>query len=297
MPLWEVIVPISLALTIAPILNGIGRKVKAKVQMRQGPSILQTWYDLASLLSMEAILPTDRPSFRLAPYVALASAIAAATVLPYGGLSPLRFSGDFFVFLYVVAMVSIAYIVAGFSLPSTYTNAGANREMMMVLSIEPVLGIAIGILALNSHSLCLSYMPLHLHASPSIFLAIGLLAYAVYVEGGFVPFDAAEAETEILEGTLCEYSGRLLGIFKWAIMVKRFVLLWLLGSFIVLPLTGGFPGWTVFLLQLIVVLAIYFAAVTVETYNARLRIDQAIRMNTKVFLASLVILLIASLGW
>ncbi len=298
------LITVMIIFLLPPLLDGISRKVKAKIQYRVGASIFQTYYDLQSLLNMEPILPTERLAFRIAPYIAFASALAAALLLPFGSFVPVAFTGDFFVFLYVLAMFSVAMMIAGFSVNNSYTNAGANREMMLILSIEPVLGVAIGVFALNAHSLSIGGIPLNITFTPSLILAYVLLAYAVYVEGGFIPFDIAEAETEILEGPLCEYSGRLLGMFKWAMLIKRLALLWLFVSFLVLPImkniidittfTGGLATLAV---QLIVLFIIYSIIAIIEASNARLRIDQAIRQNTRVFLAGLVVLLIAALGW
>ncbi|NJE11523.1 respiratory chain complex I subunit 1 family protein [Thermococcus sp. LS2] len=298
------LITIAIIFFLPPLLDGISRKIKAILQWRQGGPILQTYYDLQSLLSMEPILPTERLAFRIAPYIAFASALSAALVLPFGNFVPVRFTGDFFVFLYVLAMFSVAMMIAGFSVNSTYTNAGANREMMLILSIEPVLGVAIGIFALNAHSLSISGIPLNLTFTPSTILAYVLLAYAVYAEGGFIPFDIAEAEPEILEGPLCEYSGKLLGIFKWSMLIKRLALLWLFVSFLVIPIIRDFidistfaGGLVVLVAQLVAVFVLYAIIAIIEASNARFRIDQAIRVNSKVFMASLVVLIIAALGW
>ncbi|WP_297500019.1 NADH-quinone oxidoreductase subunit H [Thermococcus sp.] len=291
-------ISLCLILFLPPLLDGIGRKVKARIQLRQGPSILQTYYDLTTFLSVEPVYPTERLAFRLAPYIAFASAVSAALVLPYGRVIPVSFTGDIFVFLYVLAMVSIAYMVGGFSLNNTYTNTGANREMMMILSIEPILGVAIGTFALNAHTLRIGAIPFALTFTVSVLLAYGLLAYSVYVEGGFIPFDVAEAEQEILEGTFSEYSGYLLGIFKWALMIKRFALLWLLSSFISIPFVRNVAnGALILITQLIVLLLLYAGIAVIESMNARLRIDHVIRRNTGVFLCSLAVLLLAALGW
>ena len=295
-------IAVCLILFLPPLLDGIARKVKAKIQLRQGASIFQTYYDIITFLSMEPVYPTERLSFRLAPYIAFASAVSAALVLPYGRVIPVSFTGDIFVFLYVLAMVSIAYMIGGFSLNNTYTNTGANREMMIILSIEPVLGVAIGTFALNAHTLRMGAIPFAVTFTVSVLLAYALLAYSVYVEGGFIPFDVAEAEQEILEGTFCEYSGYLLGIFKWALMIKRFALLWLLSSFVSIPLVrnvanGTLGGALILLTQLTVLFLLYAGIAVIESMNARLRIDHIIRKNAGVFLCSLAVLALAALGW
>ena len=298
-----IIVGIVLVVFLPPFLDGVARKVKARVQYRVGPPILQTFYDLQKLFGLPSLRPTENRWFRVAPYLALASVFSAAFLLPYGKWVPVRFSGDIIVFLYVLAMVSIAIMIGAFSTQNAHSNIGGHREMMMLLSVEPVLGIALGIFAFKAGTLSLSEIPLKVPASFSTVLAYLLLIYAAYAEGGFVPFDVAEAETEIAGGVLVEYSGRLLGVLEYAMLAKRLVLLWLLSTFLTIPilrgiqLTGIAGGVVVLVVQLILVLVAYPIIAALEATNARYRIDQAVALNTRIFLLSLVVLAVAAVGW
>lgn len=291
---------IILALGLSPLLDGVGRKIKARIQYRMGPPVLQTAYDLSKLLRTPSLVVGGK-GFIIAPYIALTSALLSITILPIGGISPISFSYDIFVFLYVLAMVSIAFMMAGFSVNNTYANIGANREMMLILSVEPVLGLALAILALLTGSLNIEGIigsirlmnPMYI---PLLFTVYAILAYIVYVEGGFIPFDVAEAETEILEGPLCEYSGRLLGVFKWALLIKRLTLVWLLSSLIIVPLTPyptSIPSYIFTLtLQLLLTLVIYSVIAANEAHMARYKIDWIISLNKYVFLAVLVLFIV-----
>ncbi|AHF80869.1 Hydrogenase 4, component C or formate hydrogen lyase subunit 4 [Thermococcus paralvinellae] len=290
-------------LLLPPLLDGIARKIKAILQSRQGPPLLQTYYDISTLLSMEPILPTDRLGFIVAPYAAFAAALSAGLVLPFGNFIPVAFTGDIFVFLYVLAIFSISMMMAGFLVNNTYANAGANREMMIILSVEPILGVALGIFALKTHTLSISGIPMNLTITPSVILAFIFLAYSIYVECAFIPFDVAEAETEILEGPFVEYSGRLLGIFKWAMLIKRVVLIWLFVSFIVLPImknivdiTSLYGAVATLITQLVMLVVFYATSAVIEATTARMKITPIIKQNTIIFVAGLIALAIASLG-
>ena len=298
-----IIVGIVLVAILPPFLDGIARKVKARIQYRVGPPILQTYYDLQKLFGLPSLRPTENKWFRVAPYLALASAFSAAFLLPYGKWVPVKFSGDIVVFFYVLAMVSVAIIIGAFSTQNAHSNIGGHREMMMVLSVEPILGVALGIFAFKAGTLSLSAIPLKVPASFSTVLAYLLLIYAAYAESGFVPCDIAEAETEIAGGVLVEYSGRRLGVLEYAILAKRLVLLWLLSTFLTIPilrgitLTGVVGGIVVLAVQLILVLVAYPLIAALEATNARYRIDQAVALNTRIFLLSLVVLAVAAVGW
>ncbi len=283
------------------LLDGIGRKIKARIQYRNGPPVLQTFYDMFKLLKTPSLVPGG-VGFIIAPIIAFSAALISMSMLPIGMVSPISFSYDIFVYLYVLAMVSIAMMLAGFSVQNAYANIGANREMMMILSIEPILGIVLGTIALVTGNLSIEKIVLSAgfldvkHLILYIFSLI-MLTYAIYVECGFIPFDLAEAETEILEGPLVEYSGRLLGLFKWALLIKRFSLIWLFTSLLTAPLLihYGVSITTMllsFVVQLAVATIIYCCMVTYEALTPRYKIDWVIKSNLKIFLLSIAYLMI-----
>ncbi|AIU70594.1 hydrogenase [Thermococcus eurythermalis] len=279
---------------LPPLLDGVARKVKAMIQNRVGPSILQTWYDIITLLSMESILPTSSLAFRMAPYVALASALCMALMLPYGSGAIINFGGDLIAFIYVFTLFSAALVFGALSVDNSYSHAGANRELTLSLIFKPLFAVTIGIFALKTGSLSITKIARSISPSPSIIGAYLLLLYVTYVESGFIPYDIAEAETEILEGPLTEYSGRLLGLFKWALQIKRFAMIWLFASFVALPVAEGVVA---FALQLLVFLLTYLLMVTYESLNARHRLDQATKQGVKAIVIGVIIMIIAWLGW
>ncbi|USS40890.1 NADH-quinone oxidoreductase subunit H [Thermococcus aggregans] len=279
---------------LPPLLDGIARKVRAMIQNRVGPSIFQTWYDIITLLSMDSILPTSSLAFRLAPYLALASALCMALMLPYGSDAIINFGGDLIAFIYVFTLFSAALVFGALSVDNSYSHAGANRELTLSLVFKPLFAITIGIFALKTGSLSITEIAHSVSPSISIIGAYLLLLYVTYVESGFIPYDIAEAETEILEGPLTEYSGRLLGLLKWALQIKRFAMIWLFASFVALPVAEGAIA---FVLQLLVFLLTYLLMVTYESLNARYRLDQATKQGVKGIVIGVILMIIAWLGW
>lgn len=298
----SLVVMLSLALGMSVLLDGIGRRIKARIQHRMGPPVLQTFYDLAKLLRTPSVVPGGW-GFILAPVIAFSASLISVSILPLGLVSPISFSYDIFVYLYVLAMLSLAMMLAGFSVRNPYANIGANREMMVILSVEPVLGVGLACLALVTGRLdvegivstagLLSAKYLFFYVLTVLFI----MTYAVYVECGFIPYDLAEAETEILEGPLVEYSGKLLGLFKWALLIKRFSLLWLLSTLIVAPLftwcRGSILGCLMHsLLQLVMMVIIYSCMVAYEAMGPRYKVEWAIKNNLKVFILSIIYLVV-----
>ena len=294
-------VAIVITLLLPPYLDGIARRVKARLQYRRGPPLMQTWYDLQKLFALPSVKPTKSTFFTLAPYLALASAISAALLLPYGNVVPVDFGFNLVVFFYVVLMVSVFLMLAGLSVQNAFSHIGSSREMQIILTVEPLIAILYGVLAYNAGSLSIADIMANLHLTPSLVLTYILLAYALYVESGFVPFDIAEAEQEVIGGPLTEYSGRLLGVFYYAIHIKRFALLWFFVSLLTMPWIGPVStpekAALVLVLQFLLTIAFYPVIAALEATNARLRIDHVIKMNTRAFFAGIVILAMAFMGW
>ncbi len=292
---------IIVMLFLPPYLDGIARRVKARLQYRRGPPLAQTWYDLIKLFGIPTVVPTRSDMFKAAPYLALASSLAAALLLPYGGHVPVNFGYNIIVFFYVVAMVSVFIMLGGYSVQNAFSHLGSAREMMLLLTVEPILAVVYGVLAYNSGSLNLYHIMTHVHLSASLVFAYVILGYALYVESGFVPFDVAEAEQEVIGGPLSEYSGRLLGVLYYSIHIKRFALLWFFVSLVTYPIVGAvhvvIESVGLFALQVLLTVALYPLIAVLEATNARLRIDHVVRTNIKVFFIGLGVLAMAFMGW
>ncbi len=301
---WVVfsIVGFILLLLLPPYLDGIARRVRARLQYRRGPPLTQTWYDLRKLFKLPSVKPTTNSFFTWAPYLALASAISAALLLPYGNVVPINFGFNIIVFLYVIIMISVFLILAGFSVQNVFSHIGSAREMKILLTVEPLIAVVYGVLAYNAGTLSISGIMTHLHLTPSLILIYILLAYSFYVESGFVPYDIAEAEQEVIGGPLGEYSGRLLGVFYYALYIKRFALLWFFSSLITIPWIGPVntveKAALVLLLQFVITISLYPVIAAIEASNARLRIDHVVQRNVYIFFGGiLIILFMAFMGW
>ena len=132
-----------------------------------------------------------------------------------------------------------------------------------------------------------------LPVSGLVMLGVMLFSFQAFVQR--VPFDIAEAETEIMEGSLVEYSGPKLALFKYAQMCKLVVYSGLfVGLFVPWGASLVFPvGWLLFWLKvMLLVLLVTLIAAT----HARYRIDQAIRYFGGLLAVSLLALVLASFG-
>jgi formate hydrogenlyase subunit 4 len=291
----------AMVLLVAPLCQGVMRRITARIQSRQGPPLLQPYVDLLKLLGKEDIESGESPVMqRLAAYLALSSVLVVACLVPMGFASPMNRAADVIVLIYLLALCGICTLFAGLAAGSTYSLIGISREMMTMIALEPLLVIALVIGAIHVQSFRLDrvlggsvYALDGVPWSGLIILVVMVFAFQAFVQR--VPFDIAEAETEIMEGPLMEYSGPKLALFKYAQMC-RLVIHGALFVALFVPFASALPfpfGWLVFWAKILVlILAVTLVAAT----HARYRIDQAIRYFAAMIVVAFGALVLASFG-
>jgi formate hydrogenlyase subunit 4 len=293
---------VAVVLLLAPLAQGILRKITARIQSRQGPPVLQPYFDLLKLLGKEDIESGEYPLMqRFAAYLSLAIVLTIACFVPMGFAVPMGSAGDAILLIYLLTLSGICTLLAGLAAGSTYSLLGISREMMTMITLEPLFAIALIVGAVHTNSLRLDsvlggsvYRATGTPISGLLMLAVILLSFQAFVQR--VPFDISEAETELMEGPLMEYSGPKLALFKYSQMAKLiiysslFVTLFVpWGSALVFPI-----GWLLFWIKVFVlVLLVTLVAAT----HARYRIDQAVRLFAGLICVSLVALVCASYGF
>lgn len=291
----------ALVLLVAPLCEGIMRRITARIQSRQGPPLLQPYMDLLKLLGKEDIESGDSPVMqRGAAYFALSVVLVVACLLPMGFGSPMNNAADVIVLIYLLTLCGICTLVAGLSAGSTYSLIGISREMMTMIALEPLLAIALVIGAIHTHSFRLDtvlggsiYTLGGVPWSGLIILGVMIFSFQAFVQR--VPFDIAEAETEIMEGPLMEYSGPKLALFKYSQMCRLvihsalFVALFIpWGSALLFPF-----GWLIFWGKVLVLIVL---VTLIAATHARYRIDQAVRYFAALLVVALLALVLASFG-
>lgn len=263
------------------VTSWIDRKVTARVQYRVGPPFFQPFFDIVKLLGKETLIPAgaSRATFLMAPAIGLAGVIAASTLFWVNQFFEGGFMGDWIVAIYLLTVPSLSIILGGFASRNPLASIGASREMKLVVAYElPFILAALvpviwaGQLSLSGIIESQSEGIVAGHASGIIALLVAILC--VQAKLALVPFDIPEAETEIVEGPLVEYSGPGLAIFK----LMKNMLLFILPFFLIILFFGGlrFSGmnilWTV--LEYVGIVAVI---TVIRNTNPRVRIDQAVR--------------------
>jgi formate hydrogenlyase subunit 4 len=293
---------VIVVLLLAPFFEGVLRKITARLQSRQGPPLWQPYFDLLKLLGKEDLESGESPSMqRLAAYLSLAAVLTVACLVPMGWPAPLQPAGDIILLIYLLTLCSICVLLAGLAAGSTYSLMGVSREMMCLITLEPILAVALLVGAVHVQSLRIDavldgsvYAAASFPWSGLLMLGVIFLSFQAFVQR--VPFDVAEAETEIMEGPLLEYSGPKLALFKFAHMARLVVYSSLcIALFFPWGASWVFPfGWLLFWLK---VFALVLLVTVVAATHARYRVDQAIRYFAGLLVLGLVALLLASHGY
>jgi len=243
---WIIVIPGTVILGL--VASWIVRKVSALVQWRVGPPFLQPFYDVAKLMGKEILVPQDahRVVFMAAPIVGLAGVILLSVMLWRIIVTETAFLGDIIVAIYLMVLPSLALILGSSASASPHASVGTSREMKLVMGYELSLVLAFIVVIIKTAALVepgqqLSLAAIAQHAP--VFSISGMLAFLVSIlciqaKLGFVPFDMAEAETELGSGVLIEYSGALLAIWK----LMQAVMLVALPLFLVMVFLGGFSA-------------------------------------------------------
>ncbi|MCS7163699.1 MAG: NADH-quinone oxidoreductase subunit H [Thermodesulfovibrio sp.] len=290
---------ILIVLLLSPLFDGFTRKIRALIQSRVGPPLLQSYYDLLKLMGKEDLKSTINPLFRLSPYLSVVSIGMASLLIPITGLvPPLNFWGDIFLFIYIITVVGIAIIITASASENPFAYIGASRKMMLHLSVEPILAIALITGAINAGSFKIGDIVSWYYSNgPNVSMLLSTVCVFLSLQAliGKIPFDISEAEQEIAEGVLIELSGPKYACVKWANMSRQ-VLFCLVFTQIFIPWPLSENSLINVIIALIKVTAIIFISTLIESLNPRLRIDQALKYNLTLALFSLTSIFLALLG-
>ena len=293
---------IIVVLLLAPLAQGVQRKITAIIQSRKGPPLLQPYFDLLKLLGKEDIESGEAPIMqRFAAYLSLATVLAVSCLVPMGFSAPMNGAGDVILLIYLLTLSGICTLLAGLAAGSTYSLVGISRQMMTMIALEPLFAVAVIIGAIHTQSFRLDvalngavYATSGFPWSGLLMAGIMLLSFQAFVER--LPFDISEAETELMEGPLMEYSGPKLALFKYAAMAKLVVFSALFTAMF-LPWGSELPGPVAWLLFWAKVCVLMLLVTVVAATHARYRIDQAIRYFAALLVVALLALGLASYGF
>jgi len=267
---------------ITLILSGMlyewaDRKLVARFQNRIGPRWYQPLADTLKLLTKEEIKPHGINSllFYGLPIVALTGALTAALYSPILGLRPVSsFPGDLIVTLYLLSLLTMCMGLAGWNGSSRFSLIGATRSLTQLFAYEAPFLLALLGPAIVAGSWVIKDISAYAETHWMIFTQpVGFFIALIGLMGKLElpPFDAPEAETEIVAGALTEYSGRGLALFHIGKSVELVVAVSLVTAFYL----GGIGNPLLFLFKTLVMVLLM---AMLQSMLTRLRIDQTVGM-------------------
>ena len=275
-----------LVLLCAPLYSGLSRVLRAKMHNRRGPSIFQNYRDIAKLMKRQMVVSEQANwIFKFTPYFSMGAMLLLSMIIPVLiTRSPLGTIGDLIFVIYFFALSRFFFSLSGMDSGSTFGGIGGRRELLLSVLVEPVMLLSLFVMALLAKSTNLGVISTKISSgliiyNPSVWLGMLAFAFATFVEMGKLPFDVGEAEQELQEGPLSEYSGHSLAIMKWGLNMKQLTLVALFlavyfpyGSMSDLSISGLASALFLFLLKVTIV----FILVSIfENAMARVRFMKA----------------------
>lgn len=273
------------AILVAPLFDGISRKLRAKFQSRMGPCIFQTYYDIYKLLKRGRTKSYSASYiYQISPYVMFVSAAAMFCALPiaYGTHSvTLSQFSDIFVLLYLGALFRFVFIVAGIDTANPFAGISASREGTIGFYTEEVAVICLIVVMMGTGTTNLPLITSLIqdgsygYTIPSFSIAATAFLWVMYVETGRKPYDLAEAEQELQEGVLGDFCGKDLAIIDVAILLKQFAVL---GFFLVIFIPWRFENPILALISFLVEVGfLYVMSVFIDNFGPRFTINKGMK--------------------
>jgi NADH-quinone oxidoreductase subunit H len=269
------------------IVGWVDRKVTARFQFRVGPPIFQNFNDIFKLLGKQTIIVKDsvKALFVAAPLMAFGTLCLLSTIMGMALFFNAGYSGDLLVVMYLMMVFSVMLVLGGSATGNVFSSIGAGREIKLLLGDELVF-ILVCLIPIIKSNFSLNLESIISAQSSGVFIGsasgiIGFLAGLLCIQAKMAlrPFDIAEAETEIVEGPLMEYSGPLLAFWK----LNHHIMYVAYPMILIILFMGGFnlQGigilWAILKYLIIVVLMIIL-----KNTNPRLQIDNALKFFWKI---------------
>jgi formate hydrogenlyase subunit 4 len=276
-----------LLLLLSPLLSGLIKNWKAKLQNRYGPPVWQPYLDMLKFLRKDMVI-SEHASwiFSVTPWVLFLTTLLAGLMVPMvTSRAPLGLFGGALALVGLMALGRFFLALAGLDPASAFGGMGSSREMTLAAIAEPAMMLAIFTVAIGAGSTNLSRIaesslrtPFQFFA-PSHVLAFAALFIVLLAETGRIPVDNPATHLELTmihEAMVLEYSGRYLALIEWAASMKQLILMMLLAN--IFLGTGLATQWSLPTISLAMaallakLLLLAGAVVLVEFTNAKLRL-------------------------
>lgn len=270
MTVWQIIFMIGY-LILAPLfgglMEGVDRKLSARMQRRIGPPILQPFYDVKKLLSKQTIVVGRAQSFFILSYLIL---MVVTGMMFYAG-------SDILMCFFVMSTASTFLYFAAVVTSSPMSTIGANRELLQMMAYEPAVLLTCVGFYLVSHTFNVSGI-LQSQVSPILYIPGFFVAFVfiLNIKLRKSPFDEStshHAHQELVKGITTELGARNLALYTIAEWYEISFVFGVVALFILNrnPIS--------ILFAILVVLAVYFLEVLIDNTSARMKWEKMLKMT------------------
>ena len=210
---------------VSPLCVGIIKKIKARLQNREGASIFQPYKDLWKLLHKDEVISRDASwIFYSAPFIVFAITIVVGASIPlFGSFFNNTLTGDMLIIVYALAISTFFLALAGMDTGSAFGGFGSSREMTLSALAEGGLIFSLLTVALINGTTNLFAISGSIFGQGQHFLSV-LLAFSGFfivllAETARFPYDNPDTHLELTmihEAMILEYSGKRLALMEWA---------------------------------------------------------------------------------
>ncbi len=262
MRVLSVLLFLVLAPLVGALLDGIDRIISARMQGRQGPPLLQPFYDLAKLFSKQMVAVNSVQMLLNLSYLFF---LAVAGAMLFAG-------ADILMCLFILSTADMFLVMAASSDSSPFATLGAGREMIQMMAYEPLtLLMAVGFyLATGSfHVGDIIQMPHSAVLAMPGFLVGFFFITAIKLRKS--PFDLStshHAHQEMVKGITTEMSGPTLGIMTVAEYYEMILMLGIVALFFL------DAHWWSWIIAIVACLVIFFLEILWDNVSARVKWEQ-----------------------
>ncbi len=269
MEVWITVLKVVLFIVLAPfvggLLSGLDRKITARFQGRQGPPLLQPFYDLAKLFNKQSLIVNKFQVFLIGGYVMFT---VFTGCLFFAG-------GDLLLAFFALTLGETFFLMAAFSANSPFSAMGVQREMVQTMCTEPMILIA----TIGFYRATGSFMVsdiVKVGTSPIVYLPgmfIGFL-FILTIKLRKSPFDLStshHAHQEMVKGTTTDLTGNIFALIELSEWYEQVLLL----AYIALFIINRNP-WSI-LAAVVVCLLCYFLEILVDNVFPRVKWDKMFR--------------------
>lgn len=271
----------------SPLLIGLMRKVRSKLEGRVGAPIYQPLIDIRKLFRRQRTAPSESSwVFTSAPTILLGSTGFVALIVPLVSIHPFMGQGaDFFAVIFIFLIGSIFIALAALDSGTAFGGMGASRFLTLSALGEPVLLVTVLALSIQAHTSNIGILVQNEIAHPDVILsaqrllALGAFLIVILAESGRLPVDNPNTHLELTmihEAMILEYSGIDLGTVNLAEDMRFALLLGLFVNLFVpwgIAVNGGLLQVVLATLVLVVKIACLGSAVALfEVFIAKLRL-------------------------